>query len=70
MRLEGVGGGVRVHAKRAPGRGGRGVAIAKGQAVRVVIERVESQLKQVVATEFLDTVPEAGRAEADARGRD
>ncbi|CAM9891181.1 unnamed protein product [Scytosiphon promiscuus] len=70
VRLEGLGGGIRVHAKRAPGRGGRGVAIAKGQAVRVVIERVEPQLKQVVATEFLDAVPEAGRAEAGARGGD
>ena len=53
VRLEGLGGaGVQVHAKRPPGR--RGVAIEKGEAVRVVIERVEPQLKQVVATEFLE----------------
>eukprot|EP00903_Cladosiphon_okamuranus_P010020 g9502.t1 len=60
VRLEGLGGaGVQVHAKRPPGR--RGVAIEKGEAVKVVIERVEPQLKQVVATEFF----EGG---ADARG--
>ncbi|CAM9345305.1 unnamed protein product [Pylaiella littoralis] len=57
VRLEGLGGGVQVHAKRPPGR--RGVAIKKGQAVRVVIERVEPRLKQVVATEFFDDAEEA-----------
>lgn len=50
VRLDGLG--VTVHVKRAPGMGGRGVAIAKGVPVKVVIERVEPQLKQVVATEY------------------
>lgn len=63
VRLEGLGGaGVQVHAKRPPGR--KGVAIEKGEAVRVVIERVEPQLKQVVATEFF----EAGAGVAGAGG--
>lgn len=50
VRLDGLG--VVVHAKRAPGSGGRGVGIDRGEEVRVVIERVEPQLKQVVATEY------------------
>ncbi|CBN79298.1 weakly similar to cyanobacterial Exoribonuclease II [Ectocarpus siliculosus] len=78
VRLEGLGGvgrggggggGVCVHAKRAPGSGGRGVAIRKGQAVRVVIQKVEPQLKQVVATEFVDGM-EGGAGRGGDRGAD
>ncbi|CAB1099581.1 unnamed protein product [Ectocarpus sp. CCAP 1310/34] len=77
VRLEGLGGvgrgggggGVCVHAKRAPGSGGRGVAIRKGQAVRVVIQKVEPQLKQVVATEFVDGM-EGGAGRGGGRGAD
>lgn len=66
VRLEGLGGaGVQVHAKRAPGR--RGAAIEKGEPVRVVIERVEPRLKQVVATEFFEAGPGAGQG-ADGVG--
>lgn len=50
VRLDGLG--VRVHVKRAPGSGGRGTAIDEGEEVKVVIERVDPRLKQVVATEF------------------
>lgn len=50
VRLDGLG--VTVHVKRAPGAGGRGSAIPKGKPVKVVIDRVEPQLKQVVATEY------------------
>lgn len=56
-----------MHAKRAPGSGGRGVAIGKGQAVRVVIQKVEPQLKQVVATEFVDGM-EGGAGRRGGRG--
>ncbi|CAN0075062.1 unnamed protein product, partial [Ectocarpus sp. 12 AP-2014] len=77
VRLEGLGGvgrgggggGVCVHAKRAPGSGGRGVAIRKGQAVKVVIQKVEPQLKQVVATEFVDGM-EGGAGRGGGRGAD
>ena len=51
-----------MHAKRAPGT--RGAAIERGRAVRVVIERVEPRLRQVVATEFLD---DGAGAEAEAK---
>lgn len=50
VRLEGLG--VCVHVKRARGSGGRGVSIEQGEEVRVVIEKVEPRLKQVVATEY------------------
>lgn len=53
VRLDGLG--MTVHAKRAPGKNGgrRGVAIAKGQQIKVLIERVEPRLKEVVATEYM-----------------